>query len=251
MPINPLGEATYKGLAAPLFGDAVVEQENSSNYVRTYVHTSANTGGFLMGMDFRADKASSLLTDLALWDIDVDGGFRSLSGTTVNFELNSSGLYGTGGIQLVSAAGNVLNSFRTVTTVTTGTTAYAPTSTQSGSLFVFGVATSQGVVLPKNPTPGTWFEFYISSQAASTDFIITTTGDSSARIELNGVTSAVSTALYISPAVSSLGANSLSLVAVSSVLWLAKQYIGLSSAATTNFALNDFRGQWSLSEALT
>src|SRR3972149_9852123 len=93
MPTDPIGAATYMGMAAPLHGDAVVEQETSSNSVRTYVHTSANTGGFLMGMDFRADKASSLLTDLALWDIDVDGGFRVLSGTTVLFELNSSGLY--------------------------------------------------------------------------------------------------------------------------------------------------------------
>src|SRR3990167_4363232 len=107
MPTDPIGAATYKGLAEPLFGDAAVEQENSSNYVRTYVHTSANTGGFLMGMDYRADKAASLLTDLALWDIDVDGGFRVLSGTTVLMELDSSGLYVRGSKQIFNSSGQV------------------------------------------------------------------------------------------------------------------------------------------------
>jgi len=88
MPTDPIGAATYMAMGEPLFGDATVEQENSSNYVRTYVHTSLNTGGFLMGMDYRADKASSLLTDLALWDIDVDGGYRALSlGLTVESRL--------------------------------------------------------------------------------------------------------------------------------------------------------------------
>lgn len=243
---NPIGEATYKALGEPLFGDATVEQENSSNYIRTYVHTSANAGGFLMGMDFRADKASSLLTDLALWDIDVDGGFRVLSGTTVIFELNSSGLY-AGAELVVGTQGTLLQA----TTITTGTTAYAPVSSQSGSIFIFGTATSQGVVLPKNPPAGVFFQFYVSSQAASTDFIITTTGDSSARIEMNGASSAVSTVLYISPQVSSLGMNTIRLTAISSVLWLAEPSLNLSSAATTNFALNDFRGRWGLSEALT
>ena len=144
---DPIGAATYMGMAEPLFGDAVVEQENSSNYVRTYVHTSANAGGFLMGMDYRADKASSLLTDLALWDIDVDGGFRALSGTSVLMELNSSGLY-AGAVQVIGPAAN------SVVSPTTGAD-YQITSTQSGVIFNIGQnATSQLLLVPVNPPAG-------------------------------------------------------------------------------------------------
>src|SRR3990167_10898011 len=130
MPINPIGEATYMAMGEPLFGDATVEQENSSNYIRTYVHTSLNAGGFLMGMDFRADKASSLLTDLALWDIDVDGGFRALSGTTVVMELNSSGLY-AGATLLIGTGGGV-----SAQTVSLATTANTLASSNSGKLHI-------------------------------------------------------------------------------------------------------------------
>jgi len=169
MPINPLGEATYMSMAAPLFGDAVVEQENSSNYVRTYVHTSANAGGFLMGMDYRADKASSLLTDLALWDIDVDGGFRVLSGTSVLFELNSSGLY-SGSTQLIDVNGVFLGGQKQQT-VTLNTTASTLVSSNSGKLHVLSTqaATSNFIYLPiaANVRAGDWWEIVSNTTAVS------------------------------------------------------------------------------------
>src|SRR3990172_11861728 len=148
MPTDPIGAATYMAMGEPLFGDATVEQENSSNYVRTYVHTSANTGGFLMGIDYRADKASSVLTDLALWDIDVDGGFRVLSGTSVLFELNSSGLY-QGSTQLIDLNGVFLGGQKQQT-VTINTTASTLVSSNSGKMHVLSTqaATSNFIYLP-------------------------------------------------------------------------------------------------------
>ena len=169
MPTDPIGAGTYMGLAEPLFGDAVVEQENSSNYVRTYVHTSANTGGFLMGMDFRADKASSLLTDLALWDIDVDGGFRVLSGTSVLFELNSSGLY-QGSTQLIDVNGVFLGGQKQQT-VTINTTASTLVSSNSGKIHVLSTqaATSNFIYLPTsgNARVGDTWEIISNTTAAS------------------------------------------------------------------------------------
>lgn len=140
---NPIGDASYKGLAVPMFGDSVIEQENSSNVILTLVHTSANAGGFIQGMDFRADRASSLLTDLALWDVDLDGGHRVLSGTTVLMEIDSSGLYVRGGKQMFNSSGQT-------PVITINTTASTLLSSNSGKLHVLSTqaATSNFIYLP-------------------------------------------------------------------------------------------------------
>ena len=170
MPINPLGEATYKGLAAPLFGDAVVEQENTSNAIRTYVLTSANAGRFLLGMDYRADKASSLLADLATWDIDADGGFRAVSGTTVAFELNSSGLY-DGTTQIIADGGVFVGGSRLQSvSVAANTTLYRLLSSNSGKLHILSTqaATSNFIYLPTsgNVSVGDSWEILSNTTAA-------------------------------------------------------------------------------------
>src|SRR3990172_4060152 len=95
-----------------------------------------------------ADKASSLLTDLALWDIDVDGGFRVLSGTSVLFELNSSGLY-QGSTQLIDLNGAFLGGSKQQT-VTINTTASTLVSSNSGKMHILSTqaATSNFIYLP-------------------------------------------------------------------------------------------------------
>ena len=51
MAIDPIGQDTYKGLGVPLHGDSVIRQQNSSNAIVTLMHSTANTGRFLMGID--------------------------------------------------------------------------------------------------------------------------------------------------------------------------------------------------------
>ena len=224
---NPIGEATYKALGEPLFGDATVEQENSSNYIRTYVHTSANAGGFLMGMDFRADKASSLLTDLAQWDIDVDGGFRVLSGTTVLYELNSSGLYGPGAQQMLSTLGLA----RPIVSPTTGAN-YQVTSTQHNAIFNIGQnGTSQLLLLPVNPPAGFSISVLVPVSTVVDHIQINTSADSSAAIYLPGVSSAFSTADAIQPG--STLAHGIDLIALSSIVWFAKPWGQFAFAEST------------------
>ena len=214
MPTDPIGAATYMAMGEPLFGDATVEQENSSNYVRTYVHTSLNAGGFLMGMDYRADKASSLLTDLALWDIDVDGGYRALSGTTVLMELNSSGLYARGSLLFG------VNGGKQVVSPTTGAN-YQVTSTQSGSIFNIGEnGTSQLLLLPVNPVAGFNITVLVPISTVVDHVQINTTADSSAKIYLPGMSSAFSTADSIQPG--STLAHGVHITALSSIIWFAE-----------------------------
>jgi hypothetical protein len=163
MPTDPIGQDTHKGLAAPLFGDATVEQRNSSNYVRTYVHTSDNTGGFLAFSDFRADRASSVLTNLLVADVDEDGGFRAVSGTTVLMELNSSGLYG-GSALIVGPSGETVPQV-----VTINTTASTLVSSNSGKLHLLSTqaATSNFIYLPTsgNARVGDTWEIFSNTTA--------------------------------------------------------------------------------------
>jgi len=232
---SPLGDASYKGLAEPLFGDAVVEQENSANAVRTYVLTSANAGIFLRGTLFRADKASSVLTDLTRWDITTAGGYRVVSGTTVLLEFNSSGLL-AGGTTLaqwtVGAAGNILGLKQTVTSPTTGAS-FTISSTQSGTMFNIGNndGTSQLAVLPRNPAAGVYFDFFVSTQASSDNFSIHSSADSSADIVLPGLSSVVSTHTALEAA--SVRAHGIRMTAISSVRWFAQPLGQFANAEST------------------
>jgi hypothetical protein len=97
-----------------------------------------------MGMDYQSDDASSNLEDLVVWDIDADGGFRAVSGSTVLMELNSSGLY-SGSTLLVGAGGA-----QPLQTVTVNTTLTNLASSNSGKLHILSTqaATSNFIMLP-------------------------------------------------------------------------------------------------------
>ena len=246
MAIDPIGQGTYKGLAVPLYGESVIRQQNSSNTILTLMHSTANAGRLLMGIDYKDienDDPSSLLTDLAVFDIDADGGYRVISGTTVKMEFNTSGIY-AGTNRILDTSGGMLNR-RPVVEMTTGAN-YSPTTAQSGTLFIAGVsdATSQRVLLPANPTHGVWFDFFVSSQDAFGDFALNTTADSSAALHMPGVTSAVSTASALSP-LTTLGSHYARVTAISSVIWNVQCAPGYGAAVTSNFSEADLnQGHW-------
>ena len=174
-----------------------------------------------------------MLTDLALWDIDVDGGFRSLSGTTVNFELNSSGLL-RGSTAVINSSGELVSRFfqRTVTAATTGAN-YSVTTAMNGHIINVGDnnATSQLVLLPANPPAGFWFEVTASTQTGVDGVSIHSTADSSAVIILPGLTSVASTIQAIQPG--SVRAHAVRMTAVSSVVWWAEPLGQIANAETT------------------
>jgi len=161
----------------PLRGESVIQQQNSSNAILTLMHSTANTGRFLMGMDHAMDTSathlvSSNLTDLVVCDIDADGGFRAVSGTTILMELDSSGLY-VGSTQIMELENGKLVSggYRETTVISSGTTAVAITSADSGKLYMISTNAAGGdtvmVTLTSTPRVGDNFEIYMDSSAAS------------------------------------------------------------------------------------
>ena len=246
MAIDPIGQGTYKGLAVPLYGESVIRQENSSNTILTLMHSTANTGRLLMGIDYKdieSNARSSLLTDLAVFDIDAEGGYRVVSGTTVTMEFNTSGIY-AGTERILDTSGGLLNR-RPVVEMTTGAD-YSPSTAQSGTLFIAGcnLGTSQRILLPKNPTAGVWFDFFVSTQDDAGEFSLNTTADSSAELHMPGVTSAVSTASALQP-LTTLGAHYARVTAISSIIWNVQCAPGHSAAVTSNFSEADLnQGHW-------
>ena len=244
MAIDPIGQGTYKGLAVPLYGESAIQQQ-TTNTVLTLMPTSDNTGRLLMGIDYKVegDVASSLLTDLAVFDIDAAGGFRAVSGTTIKMEINTSGVY-AGAERVIDTSGGLYHK-QSVVAMTTGAN-YSPTTAQSGTLFTAGcnLGTSQRVLLPANPTAGVWYDFFVSTQDDAGDFALNTTADSSAVLILPGVTSAVSTASALSP-LTTLGVHYIRVTALSSVIWLTQCAPGYGAAVTTNFSEADLnQGHW-------
>lgn len=246
MTIDPIGQGTYKGLAVPAYGESVISQQNSSNTIITLMHSTANTGRLLMGIDYKPEgDESSLLQDLAVFDVDAAGGYRAVSGTTIKMEFNSSGIFG-GGVKAMDTSGGLYNT-RPVVEMTTGAS-YSPTTAQSGTLFTAGTndGTSQRVLLPKNPTAGVWYDFYVSTQDAVGDFAINTTANSSAKITMPGMTSAVSTADSITP-LTSVAHHFVRLIAMSSVLWMAHTAGGHAAAVSTAVSDLDLTvGAWGI-----
>jgi len=248
MAIDPIGQGTYKGLAVPLYGESVIRQQNSSNTILTLMNSTANlsAGRLLMGIDYKdvdSDARSSLLTDLAMFDIDGDGGYRVVSGTTVIMEFNTSGIY-AGADRILDTSGGMLNR-RPVVLMTTGAD-YEPTEAQSGTLFLTGRndATSQRILLPANPSHGVWYDFFVSTQDEVGDFQLNTTADSSAELHMPGVTSAVSTASALSP-LHKNGVHYARVTALSSVIWNVQCAPGQGAAVTTNLSELDLnQGHW-------
>lgn len=180
MAIDPIGQDSYNGLGVPLEGESVIRQQNSSNAILTLMHSSVgNTGRILLGVDYKSDRNSSLLTDLAVFDIDEEGGFRSVSGTTVKMELNTSGLY-AGTTQVVNTDGVIQTGVRgLVTTVAAATTGLAVSSAASGTLYVISTQNStMQITLPATPMVGSYFDFFgDTTNAGDYTFMTAATGD--------------------------------------------------------------------------
>ena len=164
---DPIGQDTYKGMAVPLYGESLIHQRNSSNAILTLMHSSANTGRLMMGLDYKdidSEERSSLLTDLAVFDIDTDGGLRGVSGTTVAWEINPAGLYG-GSTQIVDAGGKLQTErLQQVTTVAAATTGIDVSSLESGMLYWFSTqATTYQVRCGGSPFTGQYFDVFCES----------------------------------------------------------------------------------------
>lgn len=233
-----IGVNTYKGLGVPRYGESEMRQESSLD-VLTMTHSTLDGGRFLVLRNSVTE--GSTVTDQDVAAITSAGGFQSLSGTTVQFELNTSGIF-RGTTQIMGQNGGLI---RQVISPTTGAN-FQVTSTMNGAIIDTGIndGTSMLVLCPVNPTPGFWFSVYVSTQDAVGDVQINTTADSSAKIMLPGYTSAVSTGDAIEPG-TTLGNHYVTMTAVSSILWLADESNGYALAGTSDVKLAEINpGAW-------
>ena len=176
MAIDPIGQDTFKGLNVPLYGESVIRQQNSSNAPITFMHSTANTGRFVLGIDYKAPgpSFSSLLTDLAVFDIDADGGFRAVSGTTIKMELNSSGLW-CGAKNIINTSGGTAFARKQIVAISSdGTSAYTLLSTNAGKMHMVSTGTYSSIVisLPTSAAglgikPGMYWDIYSNTTAAN------------------------------------------------------------------------------------
>jgi len=199
MTIDPIGQNTYRGLGVPTHGESVIRQQNSTNAALTLMHSAANTGRFLLGLDYKEDLESSLITD-AVFDIDAEGGFRTLSGSTIRMELNSTGLF-MGSTKIIDQdAGKYVGPMRRrVTTVAGATTAINATSADgAGELYIVSTQRSTAMLylnLPATPAVGDNYEIYHESTAAGNIVIKTlATGDT------QGFHTYISSAVFVTTA---------------------------------------------------
>lgn len=254
---DPTGENTFRGLALPAYGEWEQLQRNSSATMVTLTHSTANAGAFITGRDSVSSQfwgPGSSAQGGAVFSIDADGGYELRSGTTVLFEINSSGLEGaatTASAYRIDSSGRFTGKKQNVVNVTTATTTYTAVSSLSGSLIVFSsVDTSgQNLLLPSNASSlaiGVYFDVFVGVRAA-TAFDVTSTAHSSAEILLHGGGAAtVSTALAIG--LQSTNAGSLRITAISTLQWLAepRQYLNSTwNASTADFTSVDIVGYWS------
>lgn len=238
--IDPIGLDTYKGLGVPLHGESLIRKQNSSNAAVTIMNTSGNTTGpHLLGIDYKAESnMTSLLTDLATWQIDGDGGFQALSGTTIHMELNSSGLY-DGSTQVIDANGMVLAYNRPPVTAVGITSNISIASSQAGGIWVCNTTQltndTQFIRLPgaANITAGDQFTFLTNTTAVGARRFISSGSSDGVRfyapalstVAVNSVTSA-----GVQHATS--GIAMVRFTAMSSLLWVVESNIGYSSETT-------------------
>ena len=114
------------------------------------------------------------------------------------------------------------------------------TSTMSGAVFSVATISTAHFSLPRISSNelGLEYEFFISSQAAAQDVAIVSTIDSSAAIEIAGITTAASTASAITPAIPG-EPSFVRLLAVSSVSWIAQPAVHFSSETTGGTILSE------------
>ena len=147
---EPTGENTFRGLALPAYGEWEQLQRNSSATMITLTHSTANTGLLMAGRNSVSSQfwgpGSSAQGGL-VFAITAAGGFSVRSGTTVIFELNSSGLY-SGTTRLLEPGGAFHDQV-----VTIATTASTLVSSNAGKVHVLSTdaATSNFIYLPTAP----------------------------------------------------------------------------------------------------
>ena len=114
------------------------------------------------------------------------------------------------------------------------------TSTMSGAVFSVATISTAHFSLPRISSNelGLEYDFYISSQGAAQDVAIVSTIDSSAAIEIAGITTAASTASAITQGTPGEPAF-VRLVAVSSVSWIAMPAVHFSSESSAGAVIGE------------
>ena len=173
---DPIGQNSYKGLGVPVFGESVIRQQNSSNAILTLMHSTANTGRLLMGMDWKDidTDPSSLLTDLAVFDINAEGSYQCVSGTSVGVRLNTSGLFDSTDNRLINSSKERPSGVQQIVTISSdGTSAVGFTAANAGKLHVVStnIASSIVIGLPTTLTtgmsPGMYWDVLMNTTATA------------------------------------------------------------------------------------
>ena len=169
---EPLGLAAYNGLAVPVHGESEIRQFDSSRTILTFTHSAANTGRFFTFRD--NTPLGSTLAGVDVAALDADGGFLALSGSTIAMEMNTSGIYGTDGRQIIDAAGKLGQ-----VALVGATTQHTIVSSNAGKLHIISTQaeTSVFIHLPSsgNCAAGEVYEF-LANTTASDPFHFMTTG---------------------------------------------------------------------------
>jgi hypothetical protein len=169
----------------------------------------------MMGIDYKAPGVTftTSLEDLAVFDIDADGGFRALSGTTVIMELNSSGLW-AGDKNIINTSGGTAFAKKQIVTISSdGTSVYTLLSTNAGKMHMVSsmgsIGTSVIITLPTSATgqgikPGMYWDIYSNTTAADVIDIVSVGAQSGAGVSSerilahHGTTDALATSGAIS-----------------------------------------------------
>jgi hypothetical protein len=129
-----------------------------------------HAGGVAEGFD----DGSSHMVNLAVFDIDAEGGFRGVSGSTVKMELNSSGLFCGGDKNIFDASGNhAFSKQQRVSISSDGTTANILLSSNAGKLHIVSTGfTSLVISLPTSATgqgitAGMYWDIYAHTTVAA------------------------------------------------------------------------------------
>ena len=194
-----------------------------------------------MGIDWKpeGELLTSVLTDLAVFDIDADGGFRAISGTTVLMELNSSGLYYGSNKVIDTSGGIAAASWLTVDVSSDGTTAYSLVSSNAGKMHMVSTGTYSSIVvrLPTSAATGIgagmYWDIFSNTTAASVVDVVSigaNTGDATSNriFTHHGSTNVIATSGAISHD-------------SSGPFWI--RVVCLTTGAAPTFAVRNFMGR--------
>lgn len=212
-----LGTDTYKGLGLLKQGNALIRGLTTAE-VLTIEHSSHNQGNFLV---LRDSPVSSIFPDSTATDLDL-----------LRFT-------GSGGMTAIPvAAGDAeITGFRHP--VVESTVGQALTVLQSGTLFVVSsaVGTSMTFDLPVgSDVPGTWYEFWLSSDITSGDVRIAASSNVAAKIHASMLDASSLISTYAAVTIFStarLGSFFARITALTSLLWLFENNSGNGSSVST------------------